>query len=78
MKLNKQVSKDYRDNLKRRALSGDVKAKKQLEKNKYNRYKSSAKSFILTKLKYEDINPFREYLSERVKELRREKNSKKL
>lgn len=78
MKLNKQVSKDYRDNLKRRALSGDVKAKKQLEKNKYNRYKSSAKSFILTKLKYEDINPFREYLSERVKELRREKKSKKL
>lgn len=78
MKLNKQVSKDYRDNLKRRALNGDIKAKKQLEKNKYNRYKSSAKSFILTKIKYEDISPFREYLSERVKELRREKNSKKL
>lgn len=78
MKLNKQVSKDYRDNLKRRALNGDIKAKKQLEKNKYNRYKSSAKSFILTKIKYEDVSPFREYLSERVKELRREKNSKKL
>lgn len=78
MKLNKQVSKDYRDNLKRRALNGDIKAKKQLEKNKYNRYKSSAKSFILTKIKYEDISPFREYLSERVKELRREKKSKKL
>lgn len=78
MKLNKQVSKDYRDNLKRRALNGDIKAKKQLEKNKYNRYKSSAKSFILTKIKCEDISPFREYLSERVKELRREKNSKKL
>lgn len=78
MKLNKQVSKDYRDNLKRRALNGDIKAKKQLEKNKYNRYKSSAKSFILTKIKYEDISTFREYLSERVKELRREKKSKKL
>ena len=78
MKLNKQVSKDYRDNLKRRALNGDIKAKKQLEKNKYNRYKSSAKSFILTKIKYEDISPFRDYLSERVKELRLQKKSKKL
>lgn len=78
MKLNKQVSKDYRDNLKRRALNGDIKAKKQLEKNKYNRYKSSAKSFILTKIKHEDIGPFRDYLSERVKELRTKKNSKKL
>lgn len=78
MKLNKQVSKDYRDNLKRRALNGDIKAKKQWEKNKYNRYKSSAKSFILTKIKYEDISLFRDYLSERVKELRMKKSSKKL
>lgn len=78
MKLNKQVSKDYRDNLKRRALNGDIKAEKQLEKNKYNRYKSSAKSFILTKIKYEDISPFRDYLSERTRELRMKKSSKKL
>ena len=78
MKLNKQASKDYRDNLKRRALNGDIKAKKQLEKTKYNRYKSSAKSFILKKIKYEDISLFRDYLSVRVKELRMKKNSKKL
>lgn len=35
MKKNKQASKDYRENLKRRALDGDVKAQKQLEKTKY-------------------------------------------
>lgn len=77
MKKNKQASKDYRENLKRRALDGDVKAQKQLEKNKYNRYRSSAKSFILTKIKYEDIGLFRDYLAERAKELRTEKTSKK-
>ncbi len=77
MKENKQASKDYRENLKRRALDGDVKAQKQLEKTKYNRYRSAAKSFILTKIKYEDIGLFRDYLAERAKELRTEKTSKK-
>lgn len=75
MKENKQASKDYRENLKRRALDGDVKAQKQLEKNKYNRYRSAAKSFILTKIKYGDIGLFRDYLAERAKELRTKKTS---
>ena len=39
MKENKQASKDYRENLKKKALNGDIKAQKQLEKTKYNRYK---------------------------------------
>lgn len=73
MKENKQASKDYRENLKKKALEGDTKAQKQLEKSKYNRHKSSAKSFILKKIKYEDISLFRDYLVQRTKELRKNK-----
>lgn len=76
MKDNRQASKDYRDNLKRRALDGDTKAIKQLEKTKYNRYRSAAKSFILTKIKYDDIGLFREHLATRAKELRTKKSKK--
>ena len=77
MKENKQASKDYRENLKKKALNGDIKAQKQKKKKKYNRYRSAAKSFILTKIKYEDIGLFRDYLAERAKALRTEKTSKK-
>lgn len=70
MKKNKDSSKDYRENLKIKAANGDVNAQMQLERTKYNRYRSSAKSFILNKLKEEDVSNFEKYIIVRKAKLK--------
>ncbi|QNQ83769.1 hypothetical protein FP435_04590 [Lactobacillus sp. PV037] len=68
------AAKRYRERLKEKAKS-DPKAQKQVDKDKYNRLKGSAVSFIRNYIKKSDISYIREELAERQKELR-EKSKK--
>lgn len=71
---NVKNQNNYLHNLDVKAAAGDKKAQKQINKNRRNKYLSTAKNFIKKHATLEEVSIFRDLLAERVKELRNKKD----